>query len=110
MTGLSGKHEAEGAEARRECSVMPSVARESRREAFLDHEAQRLTQRVMHRNRSRMMVNALLAPVLGQEREVEVPALDLRRTLAQDLEGPGADGDRCQARRAGEALLGAAVG
>src|SRR5262245_51806989 len=110
MTGLSGKHEADCTEASRECFVMSAVTRESRRRAFLEHDAQRLTQRVIHRNRGGMMVNALLAPVLGQEREVEVPALDLGRALAQDLEGPGADRDRCQTRRAGQAFLGAAVG
>ena len=88
--------------ARRPAPRDSAVAREARLEPLLVDEAQRLVQRVVHRDRRGVMVDALLAPVLLDHRQVEVPALHLRLAPAQRLDGARAEGDAATGRAGSE--------
>ena len=67
---------------------LAQVAREARFEPFLVHDAQRLVQRVDHRDRRGVVVDAVGAPVLLEQAHVEVPALHLVRASAQPRSAP----------------------
>ena len=51
------------------------------------------------------MVGPVGTPVVGEHRDIEVPALDLLGSILDDFHGFGAEGDRGQAGRTAEAFL-----
>src|SRR5262249_53917979 len=78
-------------------------------EPLLEDEAQSLTKGVDHRDRRRVVVDAILAPVLLDDARVEVPALYLRLAAANGVEGTLAERHRRQSRRTAQPLLRATV-
>src|SRR5713101_9726988 len=85
------------------------VAAEAGCQSFLLHEAQGFAQGVVHRDRSGVVINPLLAPILLDHGEIEIPTLDLRLTRAQDFLGCRAKGHWRKAGWATQTLLCPAV-
>ncbi len=80
----------------------------ARLQPFLQHAAQRFTQRVNQRNRRRVVVEPLLAPIIHGRLEIEIPALHLRLAPANYFFRLVVHGHRRQARRRADGLLRAA--
>ena len=57
-----------------EAHVISPMPGEARFEAFFEHEPQRFVQRVGHVDRRRVVVDAVAAPVVGDQRDIEIPA------------------------------------
>src|SRR5262249_24270936 len=72
--------------------------------------AKSLTQSIVHRNGSCMMIGAILAPVFGHHRQIQVPALHLGFSPPQGVQSFLRYADWRQTRRTAQAFLGAAVG
>ena len=81
----------------------------SRLQPFLNDDPQRLVERVVHRDRRRMMVQPVRPPVLFDQRNVEVPRAALRFALANRLHRALAERHRRQPGRRADSLLRAAV-
>jgi len=81
----------------------------ARIESFRQHDAQRLVQAVVHRDRRRVVIRPRLrrrrAPVRREQTHVEVPAGDLVRARLDARNGAIAERDRRESRRARERLL-----
>ena len=73
MALLRGETQPHRLESRLQRGRVAAMAPEARLQPLLDHDAQRLVQGVVHRDRRGVMVDALGAPVLLDQREVEVP-------------------------------------
>src|SRR5205809_1214728 len=78
-------------------------------EAFDQHEAQGFVERIVHRDRSGMMIDPFLAPVGGEQVNIEIPALDFFPALRRHFHGPRAKGNGRKTGRTTEALLRAAI-
>ena len=85
------------------------MAPKARLEPLFDHDSKRFVQRVVHRDRRGMMIDAVGAPVLLDEREVEVPRGARRLALAYRFHRARAESHRRQPRRRTDSFLRAAV-
>ena len=78
-------------------------------EPFFQDQPQRFVQAVGHVDRRGVVIDALLAPVLGQHRDVEIPALHLGLAPSTTSMARSLKRDRRQARRTAQALLRAGI-
>ena len=90
--------------------MIQAVAIETVPESFLIDQAQGLPERIVHGNRSRVVVGAVVTPVLFNHGQIQIPALHLVFSPANPLHGPAGDRDGRQARGTAQALLGPTVG
>ena len=88
---------------------VPGVAVGPRLGALLDDDLQRLPEAEKHADRRGVVVHVLLAPVVADQPEVEVPGRRRGGSVRDRLLGARADRRRREARRAGQALLGGGV-
>src|SRR5947207_1938948 len=109
MAVLGGKAQAERAQALAERQMVLLVPPPALLERFLQNEPERLMQRVVHRDRGGVMVDAFLAPVTGEEIDVEIPTLDRRFAPCRDLQRARAERHRGQTGRTAQAFLRARV-
>src|SRR2546421_12947394 len=73
------------------------------------NQTQRLAQSVVHRNRCGVMISAVIAPVMLDERNVEIPALHLCAPRPYAIERSFIERDRRQSRRRADTLLRAGI-
>ena len=57
-------------------------------EAFFVNQPQRFVQRVGHVDRAGVMINAVLAPIVRQHRDIEIPALHFRLACHESAPSP----------------------
>src|ERR1700730_7211455 len=69
------------------------------------NQAQSFAQSVVHRDRRRMMIGAVVAPVALDHRDVKIPTLYFRAPRANAIQGAFVESDRRKARRRADALL-----
>ena len=84
MTFLGRELQSNRAQSRLQGRGVLLMALPARLQSFLDHDAQSFVQRVIHGDRRGVMINALHAPVLGNQSDVQIPgaALVLRPRIA----------------------------
>src|SRR3984893_10930117 len=74
-------------------------------ESIFEHDAHRLPQRVDQRNRWRVVIQPVLAPVIHRRGKIEIPALHLRLASAKNLFRAWAYRNRGHPRRRADCLL-----
>src|SRR5712691_1330921 len=85
------------------------VAAEAGFQSFFLHEAQGFTQGVVHRDRSGVVIDPFLTPILFDHSEVEIPTLDLRLARAEGFLSRRTKGHWRKAGRAAQTFLRPAV-
>jgi hypothetical protein len=110
MLGLHEHLEAEAGEPLDQALVRRAVACEAGLEPLLLDASQRLVQAEDHVDGRRVVVHALAPEVAADQAQVEIPALHRSSPPLDALERARSERYRCEAGRAGEALLGAGVG
>ena len=77
----------------------------ARFKAFFDDQAHRFAQCKYERNRGRVMIQAVLAPIIHGRGQIEIPALYFRFPLAEYFFGRGTHGDGRHPWRRADGLL-----
>src|SRR6267143_271003 len=77
---------------------MRAVPFPARFQAFFQHQPHSFAQRENQRDGRRVMVEAVLAPIIHRRRQVEIPALHFCLALAKNFFGGRTDGDRRHSR------------
>ena len=98
--GLDDEAESERLEPGHEGQVIAPMTLEACLQALLLDQPQCLRKRVVHRDRRRMMIGPLCAPVFLDHRQIEVPALHLGSPPPKRFERAGSERHGRQARRA----------
>src|SRR5439155_5329726 len=78
-------------------------------QSFFVNQPQCFAQRIVHGNRRGVMICAIAAPIILNQSDVEIPALDLRAPRADAFESAFVERDRRQSRRRADTLLRARI-
>ena len=109
---LGDEFDAQGFEPGRQSLVVALVAGVAGGQPFFFDQAQGFTQGIGHRDRGGMVIDPLglaFVPVIAQQADIEIPALDPRAAPTNDIQRGLTEGNRGQPRRTAQALLGAAI-
>src|SRR5438552_2134504 len=77
----------------------------ARLQSFFANQPQSFAQSVVHRDRRRMVIGAVVAPVALDHRDVKIPTLHFRAARANPIQGAFVESDRGKSRRRPDALL-----
>ncbi len=102
LTGISNAH---FRQTRTQQGRHFAVTVEGMGQAFFEQDIEGFVKAVKHVDRGGVVVGAFLAPVIFDHADIEIPALHLVLTGGEFFHRAGGEGDRRQARRAGEAFL-----
>src|SRR6185436_15887190 len=73
------------------------------------NDSQGLAQRIVHRDRRRVMISPILAPIAFNHRDIEIPALHFRMAGTDAIQRALGESDRRESWRRSQTFLGSRI-